>query len=67
MTTASALTALCLAHTEVALTLQDVELLARCLPQLRQLSLQDHRPDSSRTPAGVMYALRTRLPQLQIL
>ncbi len=67
MTTASALTALCLAHTEVALTLHDVDLLARCLPQLRQLSLQDHGPDSSRTPAGVMHALRTRLPQLQIL
>lgn len=67
MTTASALTALSLANTEVALTLSDVELLATRLPQLRELRLRGLGPDSIRTSVRVLHALRTYMPQLEIL
>lgn len=67
MAAASALTALSLANTEVALTPQDTALLANCLPQLRRLSLRGAGPDGNRTSARVLRVLRARLPQLQIL
>ncbi|KAL4451671.1 hypothetical protein ABPG75_007333 [Micractinium tetrahymenae] len=67
ITAAGALTALSLANTELALTSQDIELLASRLPQLRRLNLRGFGPDSIRTPASVLHTLRARMPQLQVL